>query len=276
MDDVIMDRRTEEAPAQDARLKVRKKKKKRVNSSFLNYLFNLFACCLITVSFLGMDFVLFASSGPINVFSGSSLRPEVLYLLIGIAAAVLAVYFCLSFLSIILYLLTGLATGFCTYAMVNQFANFNTDGTVGSSGTFGAVAVGVQAQKRRAAREQHADHVLLLPAGEDSLSCAEALLIRAEATQHIFARCFVHACKQRGIAAVHRFPSRKACCFTGAAQPLTYCIIIYQRGKKVNDNFAKKSDKKACDPCKKASALFGGCFVLCLARIVVKHLRNGR
>ena len=40
MDDVIMDRRTEEAPAQDARLKVRKKKKKRVNSSFLNYLFN--------------------------------------------------------------------------------------------------------------------------------------------------------------------------------------------------------------------------------------------
>ena len=143
MDDVIMDRRTEEAPAQDARLKVRKKKKKRVNSSFLNYLFNLFACCLITVSFLGMDFVLFASSGPINVFSGSSLRPEVLYLLIGIAAAVLAVYFCLSFLSIILYLLTGLATGFCTYAMVNQFANFNTDGTVGSSGTFGAVAVGV-------------------------------------------------------------------------------------------------------------------------------------
>ena len=58
MDDVIMDRRTEEAPAQDARLKVRKKKKKRVNSSFLNYLFNLFACCLITVSFLGMDFVL--------------------------------------------------------------------------------------------------------------------------------------------------------------------------------------------------------------------------
>ena len=82
--------------------------------------------------------------------------------------------------------------------------------------------------------------------------------------------------KQRGIAAVHRFPSRKACCFTGAAQPLTYCIIIYQRGKKVNDNFAKKSDKKACDPCKKASALFGGCFVLCLARIVVKHLRNGR
>ena len=44
MDDVIMDRRTEEAPAQDTRLKVRKKKKKRVNSSFLNYLFNLFAC----------------------------------------------------------------------------------------------------------------------------------------------------------------------------------------------------------------------------------------
>lgn len=123
MDDVIMDRRTEEAPAQDARLKVRKKNKKRVNSSFLNYLFNFFACCLITVSFLGMDFVLFASSGPINVFSGNSLRPEVLYLLIGIAAAVLAVYFCLSFLSIILYLLTGLATGFCTYAMVNQFAN---------------------------------------------------------------------------------------------------------------------------------------------------------
>ena len=34
MDDVIMDRRTEEAPAQDARLKVRKKKKKRVKLSF--------------------------------------------------------------------------------------------------------------------------------------------------------------------------------------------------------------------------------------------------
>lgn len=131
-------------------------------------------------------------------------------------------------------------------------------------------------RKRRAAREQHADHILLLPTGEDGLSCAEALLVCAEAAQHIFARYFVHACKQRGIAAVHRFPSRKACCFTGAAQPLTYCIIIYQRGKKVNDNFAKKSDKKACDPCKKASALFGGCFVLGFARIVVKHLRNGR
>jgi hypothetical protein len=134
----------------------------------------------------------------------------------------------------------------------------------------------VQAQKRRAAREQHADHILLLSAGEDGLSCAEALLVSAEAAQHIFARCFVHTCKQCGIAAVHRSPSRKACCFTGAAQPLTYCIIIYQRGKKVNDNFAKKSDKKACDPCKKASALFGGCFVLGFARIVVKHLRNGR
>ena len=140
----------------------------------------------------------------------------------------------------------------------------------------GAVAVGVQAQKRRAAREQHADHILLLSAGEDGLSCAEALLVSAEAAQHIFARCFVHTCKQCGIAAVHRSPSRKACCFTGAAQPLTYCIIIYQRGKKVNDNFAKKSDKKACDPCKKASALFGGCFFLGFARIVVKHLRNGR
>ncbi len=143
MDDVIMDKRIEEMPMQDVRLKTRKNKKKNANSSFLNYLFMFFACCLITISVLGIDLVLFASSGPFTIFSGNNLRPEVLYLLIGVAGAVIALYFCLSFLSIILYLLTGLATGFCTYAVINQFANFNMDGAVGSSGTLGAVAAGV-------------------------------------------------------------------------------------------------------------------------------------
>lgn len=106
MDDVILDKHTETTPPV---VQGRVVKKKRKNSGFLNYLFNFAACCLITISLLGIDFVLFASSGPINIFSGpSSLRPEALYILIAIAAGVVLLFFCLSFLSIILYLLTAL------------------------------------------------------------------------------------------------------------------------------------------------------------------------
>ncbi len=117
-------------------------KKKKRSSKLWSYLFNYLACCLITFSLLGINFVLFASSGPINIFQGiNNLRPEILYTLIGMAAVIFAVYFCLSFLSIILYLLTALVTGFFTFAMVSQFANFNTGD--GGSGTYGAVAAGV-------------------------------------------------------------------------------------------------------------------------------------
>ena len=145
MDDVVLDKRVEEMqpnfayrPAPRPRTK-----KKKVNRAFLNYLFNFLACCLITIAVLGTDFILFASSGSINVFGGmSSLRPEVMYVLIGISVTVVLLYFCLSFLSIILYLLTGLVTGFTTYAIVNQFANF-TGGGSGSTEMFGSVAAGV-------------------------------------------------------------------------------------------------------------------------------------
>ena len=74
----------------------------------------------------------------------------------------------------------------------------------------GAVAVRMQAQKRGTSGEQHADHILLLTAGEDRLPGSEALLIGAEAAQHVFARRFVHAGKQRRITAVHRSPSCRA------------------------------------------------------------------
>ncbi len=117
-------------------------KKKKSPSKLWSYLFNYLACCLITFSLLGINFVLFASSGPINIFQGiNSLRPEILYTLIGIAAVIFVVYFCLSFLSIILYLLTALVTGLFTFAMVSQFANFNTGDS--GSGTYGAVVAGV-------------------------------------------------------------------------------------------------------------------------------------
>ncbi len=142
MDDVILDKHTETTPPV---VQGRAVKKKRKNSGFLNYLFNFAACCLITISLLGIDFVLFASSGPINIFSGpSSLRPEALYILIAIAAGVVLLFFCLSFLSIILYLLTALVSGLFTLAMFNQFANFNAENlSSGRSETFAAVIVAV-------------------------------------------------------------------------------------------------------------------------------------
>ena len=49
----------------------------------------------------------------------------------------------------------------------------------------GAVAVRMQAQKRGTSGEQYADHILLLTAGEDRLPGSEALLIGAEAAQHV-------------------------------------------------------------------------------------------
>ena len=118
------------------------KKKKKNNRALWNYLFNLAACCLITFSLLGIDFVLFSASGPVNVFVGSGLRSEVFYMLAGMGAAIVLVYFIFSFLSIIIYLLTALTTGLFTYSMVHQFANFNA-GTGGGSETFGAVVAGV-------------------------------------------------------------------------------------------------------------------------------------
>lgn len=143
MDDVVTEKRIEQLPPAGRFAQNPKRKRKKTNHAFLNYLFNLAACCLITISLLGINFVLFASSGSINVFSGSSLRPEIFYTLIGLSAVVVLVYFLLSFLSIIIYLLTALTTGLFTYSMVHQFANFNTGDGSGGSETFGAVAAGV-------------------------------------------------------------------------------------------------------------------------------------
>lgn len=141
MDDVVLDKRPEDMqPNFGFRPAPRKKKKKLINSPLWNYLFNFLACCLITISVIGIDFILFASSGPINIFDGiNSLRSEVLYFLIGVAVLVVVLYFCLSFLSIILYILTALITGFVTYALINQFANFN----IGSTEVFGSVVAGL-------------------------------------------------------------------------------------------------------------------------------------
>ena len=141
MEDVVIDGRPEDIqPNLGFRPAPRKSKKNLFNSSTWNYLFNFFSCCLITISLLGMDFILFASSGPFNIFSGTShLRPEVLYFLIGMALTITLLYFCLSFLSIILYILTALVTGFVTYAFICQFANFNIESTE----VFSAVVAGV-------------------------------------------------------------------------------------------------------------------------------------
>ena len=64
-------------------------------------------------------------------------------------------------------------------------------------------AVGVQADELGAAREQHADHILLLAAGEDGLPRAETTLVGAEAFEHIPAGLFIHARKKSRIPAVH-------------------------------------------------------------------------
>ena len=141
MDDIVLDKRPEDIqPNLRFRPAPRKKKKSIINSPLWNYLFNFLACCLITISVLGIDIVLFASSGSFNIFDGiNSLRPEVLYFLVGVSAIIVVLYFCLSFLSIILYILTALITGFTTYALINQFANF----TIGSTEIFGSVAAGI-------------------------------------------------------------------------------------------------------------------------------------
>ena len=144
MDDVVAEKKAVQMPPITTPLTrtPKNKKKKNNNRALWNYLFNLAACCLITFSLLGIDFVLFAASGPVNVFAGSGLRSEVFYMLAGMGAAIVLVYFIFSFLSIIIYLLTALTTGLFTYSMVHQFANFNA-GTGGGSETFGAVVAGV-------------------------------------------------------------------------------------------------------------------------------------
>ena len=66
-----------------------------------------------------------------------------------------------------------------------------------------AAAVRVQTQELCTAREQHADHILLLAAGENGLPRGIAALIGAEAFEHIPAGLLVHARKKSRIPAVH-------------------------------------------------------------------------
>ena len=70
-----------------------------------------------------------------------------------------------------------------------------------------AAPVGMQADKLGAAREQHADHLLLLAADEDGLPRGETALVCAKAREHIPAGLLVYACKKSRIPAVHPIPS---------------------------------------------------------------------
>jgi len=109
-------------------------KKKKKDTGILSYVFNLFACIFISFSMLAMNFILFASSGPGNVFAGAtSLKPEIMYALIAILAVVALICFVFSFLNILMYLFTGLVVFLVSFAMFNQFANFSSNNLTGTS-----------------------------------------------------------------------------------------------------------------------------------------------
>ena len=139
MDDIVMEKNPEQFPQTK---RSSHKKKKKINYPLLNYLFDLVICCLISFSLLGINFILFAASGPINIFNNGGLRSEILIILIILFFCIVLLCFISSFLKILMYLLTALISSLFTFSMTHQFANF----TIGSSGQteiFWSVAVGI-------------------------------------------------------------------------------------------------------------------------------------
>lgn len=110
------------------------KKKKDANGT-LSYVFNLVSYFLICFSLLAIDFVLFASSGATNIFSTpSNLIPEALYIIVGIAILVAVLCFVFSFLTILQTIFAAIVVYMTSYAVFEQFANFNSYD--GQSGTY--------------------------------------------------------------------------------------------------------------------------------------------
>lgn len=116
----------EQIPVSEPRLQKYHRRKIKKHT-LLYYWLNLIFFTVIGFSLLGIDFVLYASSGSGNVFSAfPMLRPEVMMSLIIIGSITAVIYFCLSGFTIMLSLLTGGIMYLFSTAMFNQFANFNS------------------------------------------------------------------------------------------------------------------------------------------------------
>lgn len=135
----------EPVPASKAAQPAPKKYKRRKikKHTLLYYWLNLIFFTVIGFSLLGIDFVLYASSGSGNVFSAfPMMRPDVMSSLVIIGSVTAVIYFCLSGFTIMLCLLTGgIMYMFCT-AMFSQFANFSSATlTTGHSSSYIALSL---------------------------------------------------------------------------------------------------------------------------------------
>ena len=118
-----------------------KKEKRQKRGGIFAYWLNLLAAILIVFSLLSTDLVLFAASGPFNIFAENSLRPEMWYILaMGLAIVAVACFF-FSILNILLNLLVAMSVYLFTEAFFSQFANFSGSGT--DYGNYIAVALSV-------------------------------------------------------------------------------------------------------------------------------------
>lgn len=134
----------QKAAAQPVSPAPKKYKRRKVKKhTLLYYWLNLIFFTVIGFSLLGIDFVLYASSGAGNVFSAfPMMRPDVMSSLIVIGSVTAVIYFCLSGFTIMLCLLTaGIMYMFST-AMFNQFANFSSATlTTGHSSSYIALSL---------------------------------------------------------------------------------------------------------------------------------------
>jgi|GEM_PF-722624 len=93
----------------------------------LNYWLNLIFFMIIGVSLLGIDFVLYSSSGAGKIFSAFPMpRPDILTALIIIAVTTGIIYFLLSGFTTMLGLLTAGIIYLFSTAMFNQFSDYGT------------------------------------------------------------------------------------------------------------------------------------------------------
>lgn len=113
-----------------------RKKKKRLGP-LASYWLNLIFLFLIGFSLLGIDFMLYNSTGSENIFSSFPiLRTEIIISLVTIAVLCGIIYFCLSGFTILLCILTSGIAYICFYAFLSQFADFSTLTAVGYSSVY--------------------------------------------------------------------------------------------------------------------------------------------
>ena len=93
----------------------------------LNYWLNLIFFMIIGISLLGIDFVLYSSSGAGNIFSSFPMpRPDILVSMVIIASVTGVIYFLLSGFTFTLSLLTAGIIYLFSTAMFSQFSDYRT------------------------------------------------------------------------------------------------------------------------------------------------------